>query len=112
MMTSFDPTKVSSAVKEKFPHDLWNLELGRILLVQEFNIVESDELLAPTPMELEIGDEELSLAYANDCLHDFYDNWDILGSPGSFEIIQGTYGKLLIKMGQREPWMTVIRKKS
>lgn len=111
-MSTVNQTRVSPHVESAFASKLWNLELGRILLVQEFNIVESDELLAPTPMELEIGDEELSLAYANDCLHDFYDNWDILGSPGSFEIIQGTYGKLLIKMGQREPWMTVIRKKS
>lgn len=110
-MNPLQNTQVSPAVREAFPNELWNLELGRILLVQEMNLESSDELLDPTPMELEITDGELSLEYANACLQDFYSNWEIMGNPGSFELTQGVYAKILMKMNTREPWMSVIRKK-
>lgn len=110
-MTSSRNTQVSPIVEQNFPHSLWNLELGRILLVQAQNIEASDELLDPTPMELEIIDGELSLAYANSCLQDFYSNWEIMGNPGSFELTQGVYTKILMKVKGRDPWMTVARKK-
>lgn len=111
-MTSSQNMKVSPTVEQDFPNSLWNLELGRVLLVQAKNIEEFDELLDPTPMELDIVDGELSLEYANSCLQDFYSNWEIVGNPGSFEITQGVYAKILMKMNRREPWMTVIRKKT